>query len=93
MGTANRARGTVVPFQRPRRSRIDRRARGVEAFAETPAPWLDRLFETRDVGLNGDWDRLLSLVVQAWCWRDPESVGELEQCLEMLRRVVDRDWS
>jgi hypothetical protein len=93
MPTADRARGTVVPFQRPRRSRAGRRAHGIDAYAATPAPWLDRLFEHHDLGLNAEWDRLLSLVVQAWCWRDPDSVGELEQCLEMLRRVVDRDWS
>jgi hypothetical protein len=84
--------GTIVPFERVRRRRAPRTGRGAEVPA-SPAPWIDTWPPLDDVGLNVDWDRLVALVMQAWCWRDPESVGAVERCLRRLKSVVDRDWS
>lgn len=84
--------GTVLPFEPVRR----RRAPGARASAEvaaSAAPWIDQWPLLDDVGLNADWDRLVVLVMQAWCWRDPESVEAVERCLRHLRSIVDRDWS
>jgi hypothetical protein len=88
-----RPTATVLPFRRLEHPRAGGRSQAAGGFEETSAPWLDRLFESSDGGLNAEWDRLVSLVVQAWCWRDPESVAELEACLASVRRAVDRDWS
>jgi hypothetical protein len=82
------ARANVVPFARARRDR--RTASGDGAVA---APWLDRWPPPEDASVNADWDRLVALVMQAWCWRDPESLDELVRCLGTLRLVVRRDWS
>ena len=84
-------RGTVVPFERAQRRRA--RHRPVDRAATSPAPCLDYWPQVDDLGLNADWDRLVALVMQAWCWRDPESVDAVEICLRRLRSVVDRDWS
>ena len=32
----------------------------------------------------------MTLVVEAWCWRDPDCFAALEECLAHLRRSVDR---
>jgi hypothetical protein len=66
---------------------------GAAAIATTPPPCLIRLRERRDVDLNADWDRFITLVMEAWCWRDPDCFTALEGCLAHLRRSVDRDWS
>jgi hypothetical protein len=65
----------------------------IEATVERPAPRVIRLYESRDVVLNTDWDRLITLVVEAWCWRDPDCMAAVEDCLAHLRRAVDHDWS
>jgi hypothetical protein len=39
-----------------------------------------------------DWDELTRLVVEAWCWRDPESLDRLSACVSRLRDDVERDW-
>jgi hypothetical protein len=33
------------------------------------------------------------LVDEAWSWRDPEALGELEACLLRLGIAVEADWS
>ena len=53
----------------------------------------DQLYERDDDALNADWDRFMTLVVEAWCWRDPDCFAAVEKCLAHLRRSVDRDWS
>jgi hypothetical protein len=82
------ARANVVPLTRARRDR--RASSGDEPVA---APWLDAWPPHDDASVNADWDRLVALVMQAWCWRDPESIDELVRCLRTLRSVVHREWS
>src|SRR5262249_31326658 len=43
--------------------------------------------------LNAQWDLLLELTNQAWSWRDPESLDEMEQLLACLCERVLGDWS
>jgi hypothetical protein len=87
-----RSRGIVVPFRRPRPD-TRRMPSGAAETAKKPVPCLIRLYESRDVVLNADWDRLMTLVVEAWCWRDPDCFAAIEDCLAHLRRSVDHDWS
>jgi hypothetical protein len=42
---------------------------------------------------NATWDELTRLVLEAWCWRDPESLARLEACVGRLWLEVDREWS
>lgn len=87
-----RSRGIVVPFPR-RRPNARRLPRGAAETAKMPPPCPVRLYERCDVVLNADWDRLLTLVLEAWCWRDPDCLAAIEGCLAHLRRSVDDDWS
>jgi hypothetical protein len=48
---------------------------------------------SREDALNASWDHLLWLAIQAWSWRDPESLGAIELAVEALARDVQRDWS
>jgi hypothetical protein len=90
--TTGRSRGIVVAFRRRRPD--TRRMPGVRAeTAKKPVPSLARLYENRDVLLNADWDRLMTLVADAWSRRDPDCVAAIEDCLAHLRRSVDHDWS
>jgi hypothetical protein len=84
-----RSRGIVVPF-RPRRPDARQIPSGA---AGKPAPCLIQLYESGDAILNTDWDRFLTLVVEAWCWRDPDCFAAVEECLAHLRRSVEHDWS
>jgi hypothetical protein len=83
-----RSRGIVVPF-RPRRPDARRMPSGA---ATKPVPCLIKLYESDDAILNADWDRLMTLVVEAWGWRDPDCLAAVEECLAHLRRSVDHDW-
>jgi len=83
-------RGVVVAF-RPRRPHARGMPGGPVKIAEKAAP-LIQLYEGRDVVLNDAWDSLLTLVLEAWCWRDPDCLAEVEACLAHLRRSVDQDW-
>ena len=85
------SRGTVVPFAPVGRRTAPGRVRA--ALAANAAPWLDCWPPLDDAGLNADWDRLVALVMQAWCWRDPESIEAVDACLGRLRALVARDWS
>ncbi|MCW5890254.1 MAG: hypothetical protein KIT14_06845 [bacterium] len=48
---------------------------------------------TEEHGLNAAWDELLWLAIQAWSWRDPESLVAIEEAVAVLQREVERDWS
>ena len=86
-----RSRGIVIAF---RRRPDNRRMPSVGAeTAKKPVASLARLYESRDVLLNADWDRLMTLIADAWSWRDPDCVAAVEDCLAQLRRSVDHDWS
>jgi hypothetical protein len=87
-----RSRGIVVPFRRPRPD-TRRMPSGAAETAKKPVPCLVRFYESRDVVLNADWNRLITLVAEAWCWRDPDCVAAIEACLAHLRHSVDHDWS
>lgn len=62
-------------------------------------PYPDRLAlpasrpSAEEDALNASWDHLLWLAIQAWSWRDPESLGAIEQAVSALLRDVERDWS
>jgi hypothetical protein len=84
--------GIVIAF-RPRRSESRQiRSRAAE-IREDPASCIIRLYERADLALNAAWDRLLTLVLEAWCWRDPDCLASVEDCVAELRRAIDQDWS
>jgi len=86
--TTRRSRGIVVTFRpRPCAHPIP------SGPAATAKNCLVRLCERRDVVLNANWDRLIALVLDAWFWRDPDCIAEVVDCLALLRRSVDHDWS
>jgi hypothetical protein len=74
-------RGIVLDFDARRRAVLARRS------------------PTRCVGakddreVNSAWDELMKLVIQAWSWRDPESLDALERALGKLKRRIAYDWS
>ena len=84
--------GIVIAF-RPRRSESRRMRSRTAEIAENPAPCIVRLYESPDLALNAAWDHLLTLVLEAWCWRDPDCLASVEDCVAELRRAVDHDWS
>lgn len=74
-------RAVVLPFPlRPGADPVRRGAPAGPALAEEEA-------------LNAAWDHLLWLAIQAWSWRDPESLGAVEDAIAALQRDVARDWS
>jgi hypothetical protein len=83
---------TVVPFP------AGQRVAGPEHPARTgsPAvvirPWDDRDADA-DAGRNESWDELLRLVDQAWAWRDPETLSQIEASLLRLGITIEADWS
>ena len=83
------SRGLVVTF-RPRPPGAHPIPRGPAATAKN---CLVRLCERRDVVLNANWDRFIALVLEAWCWRDPDCMAAVVDCITLLRRSVDNDWS
>jgi hypothetical protein len=84
--------GIVIAF-RPRRSERRRMRSRAAEIAEHPAPCIIRSYESTDIALNAAWDRLLTLVLEAWCWRDPDCLASVKDCVAELRRAVDHDWS
>src|SRR5262245_39642606 len=89
---AARSRGVVVAF-RQRQSSASRMAGEPGGAHETAALYLVRLHESRDAVLNADWNRLVALVEEAWCWRDPDCIAAIETCLVHLKHSVAQDWS
>jgi hypothetical protein len=73
-------RGIIVDFDSRRRAALAQRApmRCVES--------------SDDREVNAAWDDLMKLVIQAWSWRDPESLDALEMSLVVLRRRIADDW-
>src|SRR5262245_16365792 len=88
-----RSRGVVVAFRGRQRSSAPRIPSGPGGAHETAPLYLVRLYESRDAALNADWNRLVALVEEAWCWRDPDCIAAIQACLVQLRRSVDQDWS
>lgn len=89
---SDRSRGSVVPFL-PRQLGTRRTPSGTAETGKKPVVSLVGLYEGRDAGLNADWDRFITLIAEAWCWRDPDCFAAVEDCLAQLRRSVDHDWS
>jgi len=46
-----------------------------------------------DARLNGEWDRLLELAVEASTRRDENVLQEIRDQLARVRVLIDRDWS
>jgi hypothetical protein len=45
-----------------------------------------------DATINAAWDGLLTAVMAAWTWRDPDSLDAIEAQVGRLRAAVDQDW-
>ena len=73
-------RGVIVDFDSRRRAVLAQR--GLMHCVETK--------DDREV--NTAWDDLMKLVLQAWSWRDPESLDALETAMVVLRKRIEDDW-
>ncbi|HEV7731316.1 MAG TPA: hypothetical protein VGR62_04100 [Candidatus Binatia bacterium] len=83
-------RGVVVPFRATRQTVARRRA--IAARAVQTAPVLPCLDPELEAQRNAAWDELLRLTIQAWSWRDPDSVRVLEGALDDVKVETARDW-
>ena len=73
-------RGIIVDFDSRRRAMLAQRG-------------LMQCVDARDDReVNAAWDDLMKLVIQAWSWRDPESLDALETVLGVLRQRIADDW-
>jgi hypothetical protein len=52
-----------------------------------------RLDPCLDARLNGEWDRLLELALEASTRRDEDVLQEIRDQLARVRVLIDRDWS
>jgi hypothetical protein len=86
MARMDQQRSVVLPF--PTQKSRDRRRKRSAATKSAR-----RGVGQTDVDANAEWDVLLTRAVQAWCWRDPDSIRVVEQCLARLKVSVDADWS
>ncbi len=83
-------RGVVVPFRATRQTIARRRAAVARACQTAPVlPYLDPAAEALR---NAAWDELLRLAIQAWSWRDPDSLRVLEGALADVNAETARDW-
>ena len=73
-------RGVIVDFDTRRRAMLAQRG---------PMQCVD---SRDDREINAAWDDLMKLVIQAWSWRDPESLDALETALAVLRKRIEDDW-
>jgi hypothetical protein len=73
-------RGIIVDFDSRRRAVLAQRG-----LMQCVSPRDDR-------EVNAAWDDLMKLVIQAWSWRDPESLKALEMALGVLRQRIAEDW-
>jgi hypothetical protein len=90
--TTDPEQAVVLPFPTQERRARRRRARAEKA-ARRRVALLGTLVEPLDVELNAEWDLLLTRAIQAWCWRDPDSIRTVEECLVRIKPSVTRDWS
>jgi hypothetical protein len=73
-------RGVIVDFDTRRRAMLAQRG-------------LMQCLDSRDdQEINAAWDELMKLVIQAWSWRDPESLDALETALLVLKTRIEDDW-
>jgi hypothetical protein len=73
-------RGVIVDFDSRRRAMLAQRG-------------LMQCVDSRDdQEINAAWDDLMKLMIQAWSWRDPESLDALETALVVLRKRIEDDW-
>ena len=73
-------RGVIVDFDSRRRAVLAQRG-------------LMHCVETKDDReINTAWDDLMKLVIQAWSWRDPDSLDSLEAATVILRKRIEDDW-
>ena len=73
-------RGVIVDFDSRRRAVLAQRG-------------LMQCVDSRDDReINAAWDDLMKLVIQAWSWRDPESLDALEMALLVVRKRIEDDW-
>ena len=73
-------RGVIVDFDSRRRAVLAQRG-------------LMQCVDSRDdQEINAAWDDLMKLMIQAWSWRDPESLDALETALAVLRKRIEDDW-
>ena len=73
-------RGVIVDFDSRRRAVLAQRG-------------LMQCVDSRDDRqINAAWDDLMKLMIQAWSWRDPESLDALETALVVLRKWIEDDW-
>ncbi len=82
-----RRSAVVIPFpvsaalrQPPTRSALIGTAQAVPA----PSPL--------DTARNAEWDELTHLCLQAWHWRDPESLEALQRAAATLRGHIEPEW-
>jgi hypothetical protein len=73
-------RGVIVDFDSRRRAMLAQRG---------PMQCVD---SRDDQAINAAWDALMKLVIQAWSWRDPESLDALEMALLVVRKRIEDDW-
>ena len=45
-----------------------------------------------DLAFSPEWDEMSKLAMDAWSWRDPDSLARLEESIERLWPEVERDW-
>ena len=80
-------RGSILPFPSGRRAPAAERG-VVEKAVVLPL----RARERDPEAGGGTWDELTRLALDAWCWRDPESLARLEACIGRLWVDVNREW-
>ena len=74
-------RGVIVDFDSRRRAMLAQRG-------------LMQCVDARDDReVNAAWDDLMKLVIQAWSWRDPDSLDSLEAATVILRKRIEDDWA
>ena len=73
-------RGVIVDFDSRRRAVLAQR--GLMEYVDS----------RDDQEINAAWDDLMKLVIQAWSWRDPESLDALETTMLVLRKRIEDDW-
>lgn len=84
------AHKNVVPFRATRRTAARRRT--LAAMVSAADPMLPAIDVEAEERRNAAWDEMLRVAIQAWSWRDPESLEVLEEALAGVSGEVERDW-